>query len=193
MHRLYETNDIVVFWNSDKCRHAKRCVTGSPRTFDITRRPWIDVTLAPTPEIWQTVSSCPTGALTCVYTHDITVELHEDECRSVAYVRSGSADGDDGNTTGSGSQNGDVGRTTENGSQDVDACTDITSDDLIQIGECDYRDTPDGRVIYHTEVSPAYGGKSIARRLVYKVIESAEHAKLAIIPTCSYARKVMEE
>ena len=151
MHRLYETNDIVVFWNSDKCRHAKKCVTGSPKTFDITRRPWIDVTLAPTPEIWQTVSSCPTGALTCVYTHDIIVELHEDECRSVAY------------------------------------------DGTQQIGECDYRDTPDGRMIYHTEVSPAYGGKSIARRLVYRVIESAEHAKLAIIPTCSYARKVMEE
>ena len=180
MHRLYETDDIVVFWNSDKCRHAKRCVTGSPRTFDITRRPWIDVTLAPTPEIWQTVSSCPTGALTCVYTHDITVEIHEDECRSVAYVRSKSKDGDAGNTTGRESQNADAG-------------PDFTSDDLIQIGECDYRDTPDGRVIYHTEVSPAYGGKSIARRLVYKVIESAEHAKLAIIPTCSYARKVMDE
>ncbi len=59
MHRLYETNDIVVFWNSGKCRHAKKCVTGSPQTFDITRRPWIDVTIAPTAEIWQTVSSCP--------------------------------------------------------------------------------------------------------------------------------------
>lgn len=183
MHRIYETNDIVVFWNSDKCRHAKRCVTGSPRTFDITRRPWIDVTIAPTAEIWQTVLSCPTGALTCVYTHDIIVELHEDECRSVAYVRSGSTHGDAGDTdyiAGRGSQNGVAGQ-------------EITSDERIQIGECDYRNTPDGRVIYHTEVSPAYGGKSIARRLVYKVIESAEHARLPIIPTCSYARKVMEE
>jgi len=31
MHRLYEQGDIVVFWNSEKCRHAKRCVNGSLR------------------------------------------------------------------------------------------------------------------------------------------------------------------
>ena len=193
MHRLYETNDIVVFWNSDKCRHAKRCVTGSPKTFDITRRPWIDVTLAPTAEIWQTVSSCPTGALTCVYTHDITVEIHEDECRSVAYVRSASTGGEADTITERGSQNGDVDNIYEGEPQGGNAGRDDSPDDRIQIGECDYRDTPDGRVIYHTEVAPAYGGKSIARRLVYKVIESAEHAHLPIIPTCSYARKVMEE
>ena len=85
MHRLYENNDIVVFWDSDKCYHAKRCVTGSPKTFDINRRPWIDMSLADNPEIWQTVSSCPSGALKCLYKHGIEVRMDEGSHRSVAY------------------------------------------------------------------------------------------------------------
>lgn len=84
MHRLYENNDIVVFWNSDKCYHAKRCVTGSPRTFDINRRPWIDMSLADNPEIWQTVSSCPSGALKCLYKHGIEVKMDGNAQRSIA-------------------------------------------------------------------------------------------------------------
>lgn len=85
MRRLYENNDIVVFWDSDKCYHAKRCVTGSPKTFDINRRPWIDMSLAENPEIWQTVSSCPSGALKCLYKHGIEVRMDEGSQRSVAY------------------------------------------------------------------------------------------------------------
>ena len=57
MHRLYENDDIVIFWDSEKCYHAKMCVTGSPKTFDIQRKPWIDMSLAPSPEIWQTVEN----------------------------------------------------------------------------------------------------------------------------------------
>ena len=78
MHRLYEYGDIAVFWDSEKCRHAKMCVTGSPKTFEFGRRPWIDLTKAPTMEIWQTIDKCPTKALTCVYTHEIRIELDED-------------------------------------------------------------------------------------------------------------------
>ena len=85
MHRLYETEDIVVFWNSDKCRHAKKCVTGSPVTFDFQRRPWIDLTQAPTMKIWQTVKSCPSGALGCVYTHDVVIVLEAESFKSAAY------------------------------------------------------------------------------------------------------------
>ena len=88
MHRLYEYGDIAVFWDSEKCRHRKMCVTGSPRTFEFGRRPWIDLTKAPTAEIWETISKCPTGALTCVYTHNVTTELDMDNCRSVAFTSS---------------------------------------------------------------------------------------------------------
>ena len=86
MHRLYEYGDIAVFWDSEKCRHAKMCVTGSPKTFDIQRKPWIDLTKAPTMEIWQAIEKCPTKALTCVYTHEVTTELDPGNCRSVAYI-----------------------------------------------------------------------------------------------------------
>ena len=62
-----------------------------------------------------------------------------------------------------------------------------------QIGECDYQETESGWVIYHTEVSPDYGGKGIAKRLVYKVIEAAEQSKNQVHATCSYAAKVLAE
>ncbi|MBQ9279288.1 MAG: GNAT family N-acetyltransferase [Lachnospiraceae bacterium] len=151
MHRLYENNDIVIFWNSVKCYHAKRCVTGSPRTFDINRKPWIDMSLADNPEIWQTVSTCPSGALTCVYKHDVDVRFDETGHRSVAYA-------------------GDK-----------------------QIGECVFTVDGDGWTIVHTAVKQEFEGKGIAKRLVYKVIESAERAKVKIGATCSYALKVLSE
>ncbi|MCR5250932.1 MAG: GNAT family N-acetyltransferase [Lachnospiraceae bacterium] len=150
MHRLYEQEDIAIFWDSEKCRHAKRCVTGSPRTFDITRRPWIDPTKAPTAEIWQAVSACPSGALTCVYTHGIRIVLDEEGHRSIAL------------------------------------------DGEKQIGECDFDETEDCVEIFHTEVLPEYGRKGIAKRLVYKVTEAAEHAKKRVLSSCSYAKKVLE-
>ena len=84
MHRTYENNDIVVFWNSDKCFHAKMCVTGSPKTFDINRKPWIDVSLAENAEIWQTVEKCPSGALKVLYRHEIDVKMEPEKNRAVA-------------------------------------------------------------------------------------------------------------
>lgn len=84
MHRMYENKDLAVFWNSDKCYHAKMCVTGSPKTFDIQRKPWIDMSLAPNPEIWQTVEKCPSGALKCVYKHGIEVLFDEARQKSIA-------------------------------------------------------------------------------------------------------------
>ena len=81
MHRLYENEDITVFWNSDKCRHAKRCVYGSPSVFNKEKRPWIDISAAPNAEIWQTIEKCPTGALTCTYNHGIKIVFDEErEC-----------------------------------------------------------------------------------------------------------------
>ena len=36
MHRSYVNEDITVFWDSDKCRHARMCVSGSPKVFEFT-------------------------------------------------------------------------------------------------------------------------------------------------------------
>ncbi len=149
MHRLYENEEITVFWDSFKCRHAKRCVTGCPKVFDIQRRPWIDLSQDENPKIWQTIEQCPTGALKVVYNFGIRVVYEGDTCRSAAY------------------------------------------DGERLIGECDYRVTEGGWEIFHTEVLPEYGGKSIAKRLVFSVVEQAEYAKAEVIPTCSYAAKVL--
>ena len=84
MHRLYENEDITVFWDSDKCMHAKVCVHQSPTVFNKDLRPWINLSQAPTAEIWKTVSQCPSGALTCVYNHDVRVVFDEAGQRSLA-------------------------------------------------------------------------------------------------------------
>lgn len=85
MHRLYENENLVIFWDSDKCFHAKRCVHGSPETFDPKRKPWIELGKAKDSEIWKAISECPSKALTCVYRHDVDVKMDEAACRSVAF------------------------------------------------------------------------------------------------------------
>ena len=87
MHRLYETEEISVFWNSEKCRHAKRCVTGAPEAFNINRKPWINLGDAPTAKVWKAVTNCPSGALTCVYNHEVRIEFEKQEHRSAAYYQ----------------------------------------------------------------------------------------------------------
>ena len=151
MHRLYENDEIVVFWNSEKCFHSKKCVNGSPKTFDINRKPWIDVTLADNSEIWQTIEKCPSGALGVLFKHGIDVVVDLDNNRSIA----------------------------------------LDGDHII--GECDYSVSEGTWNIYHTEVREEYGGKGIARRLVYRVIEAAEKSHAKINATCSYAIKVIGE
>lgn len=84
MHRTYENEDIVVFWNSDKCFHAKRCVNGSPKTFCPGQKPWINLNNAETKEIWRAISQCPSGALTCLYRHGIDVTIDLENHRSIA-------------------------------------------------------------------------------------------------------------
>ena len=149
MHRLYENNDISVFWDSDKCFHAKKCVTGCPEAFDITKKPWINIDKAPTQKVWKAVSNCPSGALTVTYNHDVKVVIESEKHQSAAYH------GTD------------------------------------RIGKCEYEETENGWNIYHTEVDSAYGGRGIAKRLVYAVLQEAERKKVAVIPTCSYAVKVI--
>ncbi len=150
MHRLYVKGDISVFWDSDKCYHAKKCVTGCPEVFNINRKPWIDLEQADTAKIWQTVTKCPSGALTVTYNHDVTVEYDEQGSRSIARY--------DGRV----------------------------------IGECDFEKGLDSWNIYHTEVDPEFGGKQIAKRLVFRLIEEAERRKITIGATCSYAKKILE-
>ena len=150
MHRLYETDDISVFWNSDKCRHARKCVTGCPEVFDFKRKPWIDLSQDETQRIWKTIKQCPSGALDIIYNHEVMVKLDKDNNRSIAVDKDGQI-----------------------------------------IGECDFQESADIITIYHTEVKPEYGGNGIAKRLVYKIFEEADRECKKIVPTCSYAAKLL--
>ena len=150
MHRMSLKDDLVVFWDSVKCYHARRCVGSSTKIFDPLRRPWIDLSQGDMPQIWEAVSKCPSGALTCAYTHGITVRFEAEKCRSAAY------------------------------------------DGEKEVGVCIYREGPDGWSIVSTRVDPAYGGKGIAKRLVFSVAEAAEKSRQDVIPVCSYAVKVLE-
>ncbi len=85
MHRTYIKDELAVFWDSEKCFHSRRCVGSSAKIFDPLRRPWIDLSQAEMAEIWECVSKCPSGALTCAYTHGIEVRFEEDLRRSAAY------------------------------------------------------------------------------------------------------------
>ena len=72
-------------------------------------------------------------------------------------------------------------------------CRSVAYDGDRLIGECDYQEADSGWCIYHTEVDPAYGGKGIAKRLVYSILEAAERKDVTVASTCSYASKVLGE
>ena len=86
MHRSYVTEDITIFWDSDKCRHARMCVSGSPKVFEFGRRPWIKPENGSSREIWETVKKCPSGALDIIYNHDVTIEFDEAGHCSAAFL-----------------------------------------------------------------------------------------------------------
>jgi CDGSH-type Zn-finger protein/uncharacterized Fe-S cluster protein YjdI len=60
---LYESDEITVRYNLQRCIHAEACVQGLPAVFDRTRRVWIDPTAASAEAIAGVIMRCPTGAL----------------------------------------------------------------------------------------------------------------------------------
>ena len=59
------------------------------------------------------------------------------------------------------------------------------------VGMCQYAIENGKWNIYHTEVDPNYGGRGIAKRLVNRIVDAARENNVKIIPTCSYAAKMM--
>lgn len=179
MHRMYETEDITVFWDSDKCRHARECVSGSPEVFEFGRRPWIDLTRGSSAGIWQTVQRCPSGALGITYNHGVRISYDEKNHRSVAVLDGkeiGECDYEIADVPAAG-----LGRSSEYGDPERSEHPDSSAD---PVSETVWN-------IYHTHVLPEHGGKNIAKRLVYCLAETAERQGIRIIPGCSYAAKVL--
>lgn len=62
--RDYESNELIVHWDSSKCTHSARCVKGLPQVFNLQKHPWIDVNAATADVLADQVAQCPSGALT---------------------------------------------------------------------------------------------------------------------------------
>ena len=61
--REYTTDEIVVYWDSDRCIHSGICLSLLPSVFDLDSRPWVDVEGADAETIGATIERCPSGAL----------------------------------------------------------------------------------------------------------------------------------
>jgi len=63
MAREYQTEQIAVQWDAERCIHAGACTSGAPGAFDPTARPWIDATGEAADTIAAAIARCPSGAL----------------------------------------------------------------------------------------------------------------------------------
>jgi uncharacterized Fe-S cluster protein YjdI len=60
----YSNGDVTIVWKNALCQHAAECVKNNPDVFKPREKPWITPEGASTESIIQTVSKCPSGALT---------------------------------------------------------------------------------------------------------------------------------
>lgn len=61
------------------------------------------------------------------------------------------------------------------------------------IGVNDYTQLGDRMSFTHAEIEPAFGGKGYAKLLVETSLKDARSQGLAVIPYCTYVRKVIAE
>jgi len=60
----YSNGNVTIVWKNALCQHAAECVKNNPDVFKPREKPWITPEGASTEAIIQTVSKCPSGALT---------------------------------------------------------------------------------------------------------------------------------
>ena len=65
--KQYTNGEITVVWKPHLCDHSALCMMGSPKVFDASRRPWINMKAESSQDIIKTVDTCPTKALTYRY------------------------------------------------------------------------------------------------------------------------------
>ncbi len=69
----------------------------------------------------------------------------------------------------------------------------LVNKDGERLAELAYFTSAPGQItVYHTEVSEQLRGEGIGKKLVAAVVKYARENNLKIIPTCPYARKVIE-
>ena len=62
--RDYQTDEIIVHWDSSRCIHTGVCLRSLHEVFNVRETPWVDVHAATADEIAATIEKCPSGALT---------------------------------------------------------------------------------------------------------------------------------
>jgi uncharacterized Fe-S cluster protein YjdI len=60
----YGNDKLVVRYDPAICIHAKECVRGLPTVFNLSRKPWVDVSGASAAAVIEQVKRCPSGPLT---------------------------------------------------------------------------------------------------------------------------------
>jgi uncharacterized Fe-S cluster protein YjdI/CDGSH-type Zn-finger protein len=61
--KQYSNEEIIVYWDPNKCIHSTNCVRGLPKVFNHDSRPWINMKGASSEEIMRAIDKCPSGAL----------------------------------------------------------------------------------------------------------------------------------
>lgn len=64
--QVYHTQDLVVTFDPNTCRHAAECLRGLPEVFDVSRPDWIRLEGAWPEQVVEVVGRCPSGALQAV-------------------------------------------------------------------------------------------------------------------------------
>ena len=74
MVKEYENDQIVVYWDPQKCAHAGHCWMNLPDVFKPSARPWVSLHAASPEEIIRIIDKCPSGALSYALTDGSTVD-----------------------------------------------------------------------------------------------------------------------
>ena len=61
--QVYETDEITVTFDPNRCIHSGVCLRTLPAVFDVRRRRWVRPELAPAEQVAAAVRACPSGAL----------------------------------------------------------------------------------------------------------------------------------
>jgi len=81
--RTYQSGDLQVLWDSQRCVHVAECIRALPRVFNPLAKPWVRIEAASAEAIVQAVERCPTGALRYIRT-DGPNEVPDDPSTVVA-------------------------------------------------------------------------------------------------------------